>query len=99
MTKETKRRIKEECLDKTMHESAMRIRAMGARPGDHEPNTWEGVMTMLSDTMKRGTNDEKAAAFMATCAWVWAFKEHGMRKRVAEAEELIAGETPAPAAK
>jgi hypothetical protein len=82
-----------------MHESAMRIRAMGARPGDYVPDSWEGMMNMLSDTMKRGTNDEKAAAIMAAGAWVWAFKEHGMRRRIAEAEELIAGETPAPAAK
>lgn len=55
--------------------SAMCLSSTGASPGGTAPDSWEGVMRMLSDLFDRGDPSEKAAGVMSACAWIWAHKE------------------------
>ena len=99
MEKEAKQKLKKRSLGMTMEKSVRCLKAMGGDPDEFEPNSWEGVMTMLSDVLRRGTADDRAAAIMAASAWVWAYMECEIRKEIAELGEIMGGETAAkPAA-
>ena len=90
MTKEMKNKLKKRFLENAKRKSVMCLRAMKADAGEHEECSWEGVMTMLSDVMRHGSGDDKAAAVMAASTWAWAYKECEMRSEIAEMDELLA---------
>ena len=104
MTQETKHKIKMKLLADAKERMVANLRSMSACPGEHEPNTWEGVMTMYADVLDRGSPEDKSAAGMATFMWTWAHAECEIRKAVAEMAALFAAEAQptrmsAPAAK
>jgi hypothetical protein len=104
MTQETKHKIKMKLLADAKERAVANLRSMDACPGDYEPNTWEGVMTMYADVLDRGSPEDKAAAGMAVSKWTWAHAECEIRKDVAEMSALFAAEAQptrmsAPAAK
>ena len=76
--------------------SAMCLASTGASPNGSEPDSWEGVMRMLSDIFDRGNPGEKAAGVMAACAWIWAHKELMVEKELDEITTAL-GLTPATA--
>ena len=96
MTHETKMKVKMDFYHESKKQEVMCLQAMNAKTeGDTDPNSWEGVMQMVSDTMRHGNADEKAAAVMAAAKWTWANCECQIHKHVAETKELIEKEVEA----
>ena len=89
MKKKMRHALKKEFLQNKMKKSVMCLRAMKADPGEHEACSWEGVMTMLSDVMKHGSSDEKAAAVMSTISWLKAHDWIEMHDHLDKMEKLL----------
>lgn len=92
MTAETKHEIKMRFMKETREKSVMCLRSMGGNPKNFEPDSWEGMMTMLSGIMRDMTYDKASAAIMAASAWTWASKECEVRESVARMDEALARE-------
>jgi len=95
MTKEMKHELKMKLLRETKEKSVSYLTAMGADAKGHEPCSWEGVMTMLSDVMRNQSYDKASAAIMAVSAWVWANKECEIRENMAGMDKMLAKEMAA----
>ena len=96
MTHETKKELKHGFYADSKKKAVMCMTAMGAKPKEGvEPDSWEGVMTMLEDVFKRGGYDEKAAGVLAVAKWIWAHMECEAEKVVEGAEAMVAKEIEA----
>lgn len=96
MTHETEMELKHGFYADAKKKAAMCMTAMGAKPKDGvAPDSWEGVMTMLEDVFKRGTDADKSAAVLAAAKWIWAHMECEAEKVVEGAEDMIAREVEA----
>lgn len=96
MTRETKMKVKMDFYEKSMEQAVQCLMAMDAEVGEGIcPNSWEGVMQMLSDVMHHGDSDDRAAAILAASKWSWAFCECAIHKHVANLGAMIAAEVAA----
>lgn len=96
MTHETKMKVKMDFYEQSKKDAVKCLQAMDAEvEGGTDPNSWEGVMQMVSDAMQNGSADKKAAAVMAAAKWSWANCECQIHKHVAETKELIEKEVEA----
>ena len=95
MTKDTESAIKKRIFTAAKEKAANCLSAMGAKPGVHKPNTWEGVMAMLSDVLRRGDEDEKSAAIMTAAKWTHYHEECETMRELEEMDEAIDAEIKA----
>jgi hypothetical protein len=93
MTDETEYKIKKALFARMREKAVACLHAMGACAGDHEPDSWEGVMTMLEDVLAHSHDATKqSAAILASEKWMHAYLECETMKEVAETAEMIAHE-------
>lgn len=96
MTKTVEHMVKKQIYSGMMEKASRCLVAMGAEPGEREPNSWDGVMTMLADVIRHGKSaDDTAAAILAAMKWMWAHLEHAAMCEIKGTEELIEAEKAA----
>lgn len=96
MTHETKMKLKMDFYEKSKKQAVQCLQAMDATvENGTNPNSWEGVMQMVSDAMQHGDGDKKSAAILAAAKWTWANCECEIHKHLAETKEMIEKEVEA----
>lgn len=96
MTHETKIKVKMDFYEESKKQAVQCLRGMGAEvEGETDPNTWEGVMQMVSDVIRHGNADKQASAIMAAAKWSWANCECQVHRHVSETKEMIEKEVSA----
>lgn len=96
MTHETKIKVKMDFYEESKKQAVQCLRGMGAEvEGETDPNTWEGVMQMVSDVIRHGNADKQASAVMAAAKWSWANCECQVHRHVSETKEMIEKEVEA----
>ncbi len=95
MTHETKRKVKAAAFARMREKAVSCLHAMGADAGIYEPDSWEGVMTMLKGVLDGRDSGKQASAILAAAKWMHAHLECETMKEVDEASEMVEREMAA----
>lgn len=95
MTDETEHKVKKALFARMREKAVACLHAMGADAGMYEPDSWEGVMTMLKGVLDGRDSAKQSSAILAAAKWMHAHLECETMKEVCETAEMIEREVEA----